>query len=1148
MMRNKILKKIYNCISIVILFSILFSVIPVSYADDSNVIFYYDFEDYNAKGKPPMGFTDKNGGLWPTTPGSCSSYMEDDGNTALKVSPSITGPAVRLEFGKVINKGRYLFTAKTKTDFGSNIRVVLYFSDKTQNQRYSIDLKPSSYKGDYAKEKADSGDWAKINCIFDLDKGLISSWIGDDSSIANISSIPKGVELQELWPVLWDNVDQTKGLYLDDMKLEKLPLSVYLDTEKQANGNIFFDEDEQFIPIKFTNSKTMDETVKVEYYAVTRSGIEVYKSSEMLTIPAEGELDKIIYPDMKRFDTATLYVTAADSSGQTITTNVEFSHVCSADKLNPRYGIADHLSKGASMDMVGWLYDYQAKAGFGASRGDFEWMRAEKTKGTVTPLAQWSQVYKNQSNNGMDVMAILGLGNPLYDGNGVPYTKEGIDAFTKFSLAVADVAMEAIPDERHIYEIWNEADLAGTNFNPTNRSPQEIGTFISTVAKALKEKDKNAFILGGTQANLTGVEWTKAVLEAGLKDTIDAYSIHFYNHTALPETGGILDKTRNIAKIIHSYNPDLEIWLDESGEYSTIEQGLESRKHTLEDQAAFVPRLYMILENDGIVDRQYWYDYINDGDDPANAEHNYGLLKSGTNAGGAYAAKPSYLATAFMNKMILQGKHVELKEVEHQKRYINRYKRSDGKDMLVCWSVDNKNTVAIKSQNSVEAYDLYGNYLGELKPVDGVLNIQLSYQPIYLVGNVPETEICEPTVMCYNGYAEAVVDDAYEIKITSNNPNAYKIQPFPSANFKILDTNNCDSMTVALTNNAIEINNMRFNVLDQNDNIVLLGDCSMKKKNYPITVSISAKPFDNFNENRWCAYVKIMNNTQSLTFSGKAVLTNPTEFLEYAKSPRFENLKPQEEIELKINLPELVKKKARDVGVSILLDDGYQQELTKLMSFAVAKYADSPITIDGIKGENEYTGTIFRIGKEKWTQLLSDLPYNGNYDLSYESSMMWDEQFLYIYFDVLDDTHYNDAVDSSIWQGDGMQFGIADVAGNAIYDTEFTEMGCSLNNDGTVYWWKWSDMLGKSGAVENIETVIRRGNDGHTYYEAKVPWSEIVSDASDMKKYDEFGFNVLVNDNDGKGRKGYIEHSSGIGSGTKTSAPFHRIILQPSLK
>ena len=64
---------------------------------------------------------------------------------------------------------------------------------------------------------------------------------------------------------------------------------------------------------------------------------------------------------------------------------------------------------------------------------------------------------------------------------------------------------------------------------------------------------------------------------------------------------------------------------------------------------------------------------------------------------------------------------------------------------------------------------------------------------------------------------------------------------------------------------------------------------------------------------------------------------------------------------------------------------------------------------------------------------------------------------------------------------------------------------------------------------------MREGN--KTVYEFKIPWTNLLMEGQQPKLGDKLGFSFLVNDNDGNGRRGWIEYASGIGE-SKNSALF----------
>lgn len=80
------------------------------------------------------------------------------------------------------------------------------------------------------------------------------------------------------------------------------------------------------------------------------------------------------------------------------------------------------------------------------------------------------------------------------------------------------------------------------------------------------------------------------------------------------------------------------------------------------------------------------------------------------------------------------------------------------------------------------------------------------------------------------------------------------------------------------------------------------------------------------------------------------------------------------------------------------------------------------------------------------------------------------------------------------------------------------------------------------GEMTNFEARITRRN-GKTIYEIAIPWTELFGDDYVLDKNTVFGYSMLVNDNDGKGRRGWIEYNSGIGA-QKDSTLFGKMKLE----
>ena len=76
------------------------------------------------------------------------------------------------------------------------------------------------------------------------------------------------------------------------------------------------------------------------------------------------------------------------------------------------------------------------------------------------------------------------------------------------------------------------------------------------------------------------------------------------------------------------------------------------------------------------------------------------------------------------------------------------------------------------------------------------------------------------------------------------------------------------------------------------------------------------------------------------------------------------------------------------------------------------------------------------------------------------------------------------------------------------------------------------------------ECAITR-KDNTTTYEVSVPWSKLKFDGGEIKKGQIMGFTYLLNDNDGTGRKNWIENGpeSCIGGGGKVASRTARMVL-----
>ncbi|MEK5032288.1 S-layer homology domain-containing protein [Paenibacillus sp. FSL R7-0302] len=152
--------------------------------------------------------------------------------------------------------------------------------------------------------------------------------------------------------------------------------------------------------------------------------------------------------------------------------------------------------------------------------------------------------------------------------------------------------------------------------------------------------------------------------------------------------------------------------------------------------------------------------------------------------------------------------------------------------------------------------------------------------------------------------------------------------------------------------------------------------------------------------------------------------------------------------------------------------------------------------------------------------------YNGVDDISGTAQLRWDKDQLYLTADIRDDVFTHKASGINIWQNDSIQFSLAPgVPGDS---QSWYEYGISQTPEGPQIY-RWLSMKGAATGVLTTGTlkVTRDEQNKVTSYALALPWSEVspVRPAAG----EVLSFSMLVNDNDGAGRKGYIEWGSGIG-------------------
>lgn len=149
--------------------------------------------------------------------------------------------------------------------------------------------------------------------------------------------------------------------------------------------------------------------------------------------------------------------------------------------------------------------------------------------------------------------------------------------------------------------------------------------------------------------------------------------------------------------------------------------------------------------------------------------------------------------------------------------------------------------------------------------------------------------------------------------------------------------------------------------------------------------------------------------------------------------------------------------------------------------------------------------------------------WSGAEDLSLSARFAYDEENFYLAARVTDNVHYAVANDA-MWSGDGIQLAFGS---GSLYGPEY---GFALVG-GEAQIWRWVDA---EADLEKDAATLRANRTGNvTVYEAAIPWRAIFTQEPDLRG--PVQFSLLANDNDGTGRRGWVEWNNSIGLLKNTS-------------
>jgi hypothetical protein len=279
-----------------------------------------------------------------------------------------------------------------------------------------------------------------------------------------------------------------------------------------------------------------------------------------------------------------------------------------------------------------------AEAGFRWVRTDLKWDVTEPAKGQYD-FASYDRLMSELDQFSLHALLILDYTNPAYDNGEPPHTEEAREAFARWAVAAA----KHFGGRGVIWETYNEPNIA--QFWAPRPNVDDYVALALVVGRAFQAQAPSEKLVGPATSEID-FSFLETCFKAGLLVYWSAVSIHPYRHS-YPETAAA-DYCR-LREMIKTYAPgigdqanakrEIPIISGEWG-YSSVWSGLDDEK-----QGQLLARQWLTNAAHG-VSVSIWYDWHDDGSDPKEPEHHFGLVYNPYHEGreSVFDPKPAYLA------------------------------------------------------------------------------------------------------------------------------------------------------------------------------------------------------------------------------------------------------------------------------------------------------------------------------------------------------------------------------------------------------------------------------------------------------------------------------------------------------------------------
>jgi len=714
------------------------------------------------------------------------------------------------------------------------------------------------------------------------------------------------------------------------------------------------------------------------------------------------------------------------------------------------------------------------------------------------------------------------------------------------------------------WEIHNEADMSGA-FSNKDGADVYSAMFKAAALGIIDSNTKNEVFVapqGTTTYMFPGhsSEYLELMLENDINDYTDITNYHWHQTARLPLSPYYAyndkDKAGSFHELAASHGYTLVKWNSESGLSQDIPK---ERDYTAEEQMAQAKYLVTSFVEDLSrgTDKKFFFA----GTSFQEGAKAWGMTSRSNTSPSAYASCGTLSAmTHVLGEGIYMGKVKNLPEG------VSAYAFADGEETAIVYYSTSKSGEKFDfeldvEKKSVKYFDIFANQK-RIYSSDGKYALTATDCPQYIkfTGRLNNSVLSSDNVDEYLpiGTTQKSVDDSKRVVLLQ------KYDLTARTNSRL------DGYSLTEAVNGVDVEVFNFNDYPVNGDIVgkSANGWSIEPTSQPIEIAPMTSTTVHFD----IIPDSFAAQEDRITFYGDLSCGTTSESVIKALGPKVVNIQPkinngQKFINVSVTNASPYEK-TLDFAKIILNEKESIFEEKIVICSGETKSFDVPTVFDAgdktlsITSDLVFTdGTSCQYSKEivfaiakKDISSLRDTPafvlpddgninsslYYGEDDLYGEFYLGADENYLYFDAELKDNYHWAPNTGYNIWQNDGIQFSIG--KGLPALGIPYYELGMSLTNSGMVetYYWMSPEKAG-NGKLEGVDCKITRDEGTKTTnYHIAIPWEVIPSISYEDGA---FSFSMIINENDGNGRNGYIEWGSGIG-GTKNTSQFRAVVIE----